>query len=149
MMQGRWQSALVLMALTACLGLQFGSKVGQAKPAWAGIATESERTEAVRELHRFSSEVDRLYQRGRYQEAVPLAQRAVAISDETLGPEHPDTARSLDNLALLYKLMGQYEEALPLFQRALAIWEKVRGPLDPDTATSLNNLAGLYLAMGV
>jgi CHAT domain-containing protein/tetratricopeptide (TPR) repeat protein len=65
-----------------------------------------------------------------------------------MGPEHPDTAASLHNLALLYKAMGAYDKAEPLYQRSLAIREKVLGPEHPDTASSLNNLALLYKAMG-
>ncbi len=59
-------------------------------------------------------------------------------------PEHPDTATSLNNLALLYDSQGKYEQAEPLYQRALHIREQVLGPEHPDTAQSLNNLAALY-----
>ena len=61
-----------------------------------------------------------------------------------LGPDHPDTALSLNNLAVLYDNQGKYDKAEPLYQRALTIREKVLGPDHPDTATSLNNLAVLY-----
>ena len=56
---------------------------------------------------------------GAYDQALPLYQRALAIRKKSLGPEHPDTANSLNNLALLYQVMGDYEQALPLYQRAL------------------------------
>ena len=65
-----------------------------------------------------------------------------------LGPEHPDTATTLNNLAGLYQAQGAYAQAEPLYKRALAIREKVLGPDHPDTATSLNNLAVLYRAQG-
>jgi tetratricopeptide (TPR) repeat protein len=55
-----------------------------------------------------------------------------------LGPEHPDIATSLNNLAQLYHKQGQYEKAMALYQRALAIREKALGPGHPDIATSLN-----------
>jgi tetratricopeptide (TPR) repeat protein len=89
-----------------------------------------------------------LHERGRYREAEPLHQRALAIYERQLGPEHPLTAQSLNNLALLYRLQGKYEQAEPLFQRALAIREQQSGPEHPDTAHSLNNLAALYRAQG-
>jgi tetratricopeptide (TPR) repeat protein len=38
-----------------------------------------------------------------------------------LGPEHPDVAQSLNNLALLYGAQGKYSQAEPLYKRALAI----------------------------
>ena len=65
-----------------------------------------------------------------------------------LGPDHPDVARSLNNLADLYERQGRYAEAEPLFERALAIRERAVGPDHPDTATSTNNLASFYQAAG-
>jgi tetratricopeptide (TPR) repeat protein len=65
-----------------------------------------------------------------------------------LGPDHPDTATSLDNLAFLLQAQGDLAGARPLYERALAIREKVLGPDHPDSATSLNNLALLVQAQG-
>jgi len=65
-----------------------------------------------------------------------------------LGPDHPQTAASLNNLAGLLKDQGSYDAARPLYERALAISERVLGPDHPDTATSLNNLAALFRAQG-
>ena len=39
---------------------------------------------------------------GRYAEAEPLYERALAIREKALGPDHPDVATSLNNLAVLY-----------------------------------------------
>ena len=47
---------------------------------------------------------------------------------------HPDTAISLNNLALLYKEQGKYDDAEPLYKRALAVREEVLGSVHPDTA---------------
>ena len=58
---------------------------------------------------------------GSYDQALPLYQRALKICEKALGPKHPDTATSLNNLAGLYRDMGAYEQALALFHRALQI----------------------------
>ena len=89
-----------------------------------------------------------LFERARYVEAGPLFQRSLTIREKVLGPEHPDVATSLNNLAALYRAQGKYEEAEPLYQRSLTILEKVLGPEHPNVATSLNNLALLYDAQG-
>ena len=89
-----------------------------------------------------------LQTRGAYAEAEPLFKRALAIGEKALGPDHPDVATSLNNLAVLYRATGRYAEAEPLYQRALAIGEKALGPEHPDVATRLNNLAVLYQATG-
>jgi CHAT domain-containing protein/Flp pilus assembly protein TadD len=85
---------------------------------------------------------------GDYAKAEPFCQRALKIREETLGPEHPGTAQSLNVLAELYHSMGDYAKAEPLLQRALKIREKELGPNHLGTAGSLNNLAALYYHMG-
>jgi tetratricopeptide (TPR) repeat protein len=86
--------------------------------------------------------------RGRYPEAEPLLLRALAIYEQHLGPEHPDTATSLNSLATLYRNQGRYPEAEPLYLRALAICEQHLGPEHPDTALNFNYLALLYQNQG-
>ena len=77
-----------------------------------------------------------------------LARLALAIWEKVLGPEHPKTAISLNNLAALLYAKGDYAGAEPFMRRALAIREKVLGPEHPDTAGSLNYLAALLYAKG-
>ena len=89
-----------------------------------------------------------LHAAGKYTEAEPLYRRALAINEKQLGPEHPDVAISLNNLAGLFHAQGKYAEAEPLYRRALAINEKQLGPEHPSIATSLNNLAELLRAQG-
>jgi tetratricopeptide (TPR) repeat protein len=90
-----------------------------------------------------------LRERGRYTDAKPLSERALAIREKAPASEHPDdVATSLNNLAGLYRIQGQYAKAEPLFERALAIREKALGPEDPKVAWSLNGLATLYVAQG-
>jgi tetratricopeptide (TPR) repeat protein len=89
-----------------------------------------------------------LHGRGAYSGARPLKEQALAIREKVLGPEHPDTAETLNNLALLLLDEGNRETARLLLERALAINEKVFGPGHNATATSLNNLALLLRDQG-
>ncbi len=85
---------------------------------------------------------------GKYADAIPLAQRALAIRENTLGPNHPDVALSLNELALFYRYQGRYADAEPLNKRSLAIYEKALGPNHPQVARALNELAELYRNQG-
>jgi tetratricopeptide (TPR) repeat protein len=85
---------------------------------------------------------------GRYAEAEPLLLRSLAISEEQLGANHPDTATGMNNLATLYRAMGRYAEAEPLLLRSLVISEEQLGINHPYTAINMNNLAELYRLMG-
>ena len=87
----------------------------------------------------------KLYDAGRYADAIPIAQRVLTIREKALGRNHPDVAIALDNLANLYRLQGRFADAEPLLQRSLAIREQALGHDDPDIAGSLLNLAALYL----
>ncbi len=89
-----------------------------------------------------------LLSQGRYRDAEPLLQRALRLSKEALGNEHPSVATSLNNLAALYESQGRYEEAEPLYQQALEMSRHLLGEAHPSVATSLNNLAGLYESQG-
>jgi tetratricopeptide (TPR) repeat protein len=89
-----------------------------------------------------------LFKRGRYVEAEPLFNLALAIYKRAEGPEHLNLANTLNNLGRLYRAQGRYVEAEPLCERAVSIREKALGPEDPLVAASLNNLAELYRAQG-
>jgi tetratricopeptide (TPR) repeat protein len=84
----------------------------------------------------------------RYFQCQPFWELARDRLIATLGPDHPDVATTLNNLAGLHRAQGRYDEALPLYQRALGISEKALGPDHPSVATTLNNLAGLHGARG-
>ncbi len=101
--------------------------------------TSGESSELIEAYNSYNT----LYQQGRYSEAEPYAKEALKLVTEEFGPNDPNTAALLDNLALLYQAQGHYAEAEPLYQRALAIWEKALGPEHPDVAGSLENYAAL------
>jgi len=50
---------------------------------------------------------------------VPLFKRALAISEKALGPNHPDIALWLDNLAVLYEAQARYDDALPIVRQKI------------------------------
>ena len=76
-------------------------------------------------------QVSRLHSQGKYAEAVPLAERYVALARQKHGEEHTEFATAISWLAGLYRAQGRYAEAEPLYKRALAIREKALGPDHP------------------
>ena len=89
-----------------------------------------------------------LSDRGRYEQAEPLYQRALRIEQQIWGPEHPQVAETLCDLAYLSYVLGQYQQAEPLFQRALSIWEHVLGPTHPALARPLHGLGTICWKQG-
>ncbi len=144
-------TALTGLVVTTCVFAEETTAQGAPPPLVEQAVTDGPEhgsADAAAEADALSRKVEALYRSGRYAEAIVLAEKAIALREKALGPEHPDTAKSLNNLAELYYWMGAYAKAEPLYRRALAIFEKVLGPEHPLTATSLNNLAELYREMG-
>ncbi len=55
---------------------------------------------------------------GRYEAAEPLYQRALAIFEKALGPEHPNVVQGKKNYALMLNEMGRAPKP-PLWKRLL------------------------------
>jgi tetratricopeptide (TPR) repeat protein len=77
---------------------------------------------------------------GDYPAARPYYEKALEIRKKVLGDEHPDTARSLNNLAILCYYENDFKEAADLMRKALAIRMKVLGADHPDTKSTMGSL---------
>ncbi len=84
----------------------------------------------------------------RLAEAEPLMRRALAIDEKSYGPDHPNVAIRLNNLAMLLQATNRLAEAEPLMRRALSILETSLGPDHPNTVIVRDNLAALEAALG-
>jgi serine/threonine protein kinase/tetratricopeptide (TPR) repeat protein len=85
---------------------------------------------------------------GVYKAAEQHSERACKIRRQRLGEEHPDTLRSMNNLANVYRKQGRYNEAEKLNIKVLEVRRSVFGEEHPDTLTSMNNLANVYSDQG-
>jgi len=84
---------------------------------------------------------------GRYEEAEPLYQQALALSRELLGKRHPDVASSLFHLGALRYNQGRYPEALDLLLEAEAIFLQTLGADHPATQALQSWLAATRAAL--
>ncbi|KAH8696621.1 hypothetical protein BGW36DRAFT_343579 [Talaromyces proteolyticus] len=87
-----------------------------------------------------------LFSDGRYTEAEALLRQVFETRQVVLGPDHPGTLTSMNNLGLVLNMQGKYEEAEMIHRQTLKIKEKVLELDHPDTLASMNNL-GLVLNM--
>jgi tetratricopeptide (TPR) repeat protein len=85
---------------------------------------------------------------GQYAPAKASHRKVLSLRKEVLGPEHPDTLTSMNNLALVLGSQGKYEDADTMTRQTLAQREKVLGLEHLDTLTSMNNLAGVLNRQG-
>ena len=80
--------------------------------------------------------------------AISIGAAVLADAEQLLGPDHPNTLTSRNNLARAYGSAGRLREAITLFERTLADAERVLGPDHPNTQLSRGNLAWAYGSAG-
>jgi serine/threonine protein kinase len=79
-------------------------------------------------------------------EVLEMAKSAAEGLARILGPDHPDTLTSRNDLAAAYHAAGRIEEAVTLHEATLKQRESKLGPDHPGTLTSRHNLATAYRA---
>lgn len=77
---------------------------------------------------------------GLYAHAQTLLQQSVDIRRRVLGPENPDTLRSMSDLSRTLDHEGHYADAENLIRQTLDIQRRVLGREHPDTVWSISNL---------
>lgn len=77
------------------------------------------------ESRELNAKVLTLYSESKYDEALPLAKRALHLRESALGASHPDLIPLLSNLAELQKTRQQFSDARAYLERAVAIAETV------------------------
>jgi CHAT domain-containing protein/Tfp pilus assembly protein PilF len=114
----------------------------------AMLMLPSSATIAAASLPDLNQQMVELHGGGRYEEAVAIGEKALALAERERGTEHPDTLTVVSNLGFLYQVQGRYQEAELLIKRALAGYERTFGLEHADTLRSLNNLGTLYDSQG-
>jgi tetratricopeptide (TPR) repeat protein len=85
-----------------------------------------------------------LHERGQYRQAIPIAERALRVTEATLGAAHPEVAWRYDGLGATLRRLWDLAGARMQYERALAIAEASLGPDHEDVAKWRSNL-GLVL----
>jgi serine/threonine-protein kinase len=93
-----------------------------------GVRRVGDFSHAVGTVHLIEHELD---------EASTNLQRALEIRREHLGPKHPDTAKSLANIAGLRVRQGKLNEALAMHEKAYETTKQALGPHHPMSAYML------------
>lgn len=90
----------------------------------------------------------KLYNQGKYDEALPLVKRALEIREKLLPRTDGRLSSSLSTLAEVYIAKKDYKAAREVFQRILQIDEEQFGPDNVNLANTLDRVASLYFAEG-
>jgi hypothetical protein len=85
---------------------------------------------------------------GDYASAEDLLREATAVQEQTLGPDHPELANTLNNLGVVCEMTDNPIDAEHYFRRAYAIATATLAPDHPFVATSRKNLHDFCAARG-
>ena len=83
-----------------------------------------------------------------YKKALEYNKKALAINERVFGKEHPEIAKTFNNMGGVFHAQGDYDMALKYFGKALSIKEEALGPEHSSTAVTHNNIASVYADKG-
>ena len=135
----------LVISCPALIGLLCACVIGNAV---AADATPHQEPGSSREADELSNSAVRLYQQGKYQEALGPAKRALEIRERTLAAEDNLVLEAVGNLAAINVGIRKYKEAEGLYKRVLAGREKQSGPESIEVSEVLLILARLHYAKG-
>lgn len=98
------------------------------------------------EIQSLSVEVVKLYQAKKYDEALPLAKKAISLAEKKSGKNHLSIAASWRNLAYIQAQLGKKKDAEQSFEKALSIYEnnKPLSPKDEQLYAEMLEAVGTY-----
>src|SRR5687768_7108076 len=101
-----------------------------------------------REARSIVEEAEQAAAAGDYASAEQLLRDAAALQEQTLGPQHPDLANTLNNLGVVCEMTDNPIDAEHYFRRSYAIATATLAPDHPFVATSRKNLHDFCAARG-
>lgn len=87
------------------------------------------------------------FEAGLYAQSLTHGERALAICNKVLPPNHADLATFHNNLALAHRAMGNYANALAEQENAIRIQQKLNLPDNPILSSYYNDFAAIYFEM--
>lgn len=129
----RW----IVRMLTACLLVSLlGTVAGQ------------DRNAQLAEAESLYDQAGKLHNAGQFAQAIPLAERALAIIEKLNGKRHPTVAAVLNLLGSLYEEQLDYAKAEQSHLLALTIYMETVGPEHSFVASAATGLASFYMNTG-
>ena len=122
----------------------------QALETWEQVVAAIERTQGetpllASYLGEMGATLETLH---RLEEANAARTRSLAVFEQNLGPDHPEVAEAINQLAGTLTAQGEPARSKELHERALSIRERAFGPDHYSVAVSLTNLGTTHLGLG-
>lgn len=111
-------------------------------------AQTTQNSPAIQEALKLSGEVVKLFSQSKFDDALPLAQKVIAIREKELGKNHVTVAQAWRNLAYVQFRREKLKEAEKAFSNAFEIYEKNQplSPSDEKVFVDILETAAIYEA---
>jgi tetratricopeptide (TPR) repeat protein len=83
-----------------------------------------------------------------YSKALEWYMKDLAITEKVLGKDHPSTATTYNNIALVYSDQGKYEQALEMYFKSYRILKRKSGEMHPNTVIVRDNMKKTFVYAG-
>lgn len=105
------------------------------------------RAHAEDDLEALKAQSAKLYEQGRYRDALPLAARILALTETQFGAEHFKVAEALNDIGIYHLEAGSFADAQAYCKRAVDMYTRTLGD-HADTADATINLGMVARARG-
>jgi tetratricopeptide (TPR) repeat protein len=78
--------------------------------------------------------------KGEYDKALAYYQKSLNIKEKVYGENHPSTATSYNNIAILYYTIEDFKNAYKYMKWAVEVWSVVLPASHPDLKDSIEGL---------
>jgi len=112
------------------------------------ISQTAQEPPELAEAVELTKSVVKLFKESKFDEALPLAKRALEIRERLLPPKDQRVSLSLGYLGDVYMAKRDYNNARKVFERLLTLQEERLGPTDVNLAFTLDRLALLSFREG-
>jgi tetratricopeptide (TPR) repeat protein len=137
------------MKILLLLTLSFSAPIaGSAQSPSPTPSSAPQTSPDVEESTRLSVAASKLYSEGKFDEALPLAKKALELREKVLGKDHDLVNVAALNLAEIQNSRRKFTDSRSLFERVLHSYERVYGVDDAKITTVLDRLALNYYALG-
>lgn len=137
----RTVSRLVLIFF---LSFSFGLNVIARSQEVINLAQETQQN-IVNNLVNLLKAITPLIQKGEFEEAIAIAEKALKFAEQNFGSNSIEVATSLSYLAQANSSMGNMDDALTYYEKAIKIFQSTPNLLDTEKILFANALSGLAI----
>lgn len=116
--------------------------------ALLGVAESAPATGPPDDARALKERLNQLEEAGKLREALPIAEKSLALAEQTAGAQSTNAAACLNDLASVHQGLGAYAKAEDCYRRALAILENTQPPSPLQTAGVLAGWGALCIEAG-